>query len=54
MAVRKVEAMIPIYGSLIIKQKMSILEVPGTIREEVEKWLMENEDEFVEKLGGNV
>lgn len=42
MAVKKSDAMVPVYGNLILKGQKDITEVPGVIREEVSQWLIDN------------
>lgn len=39
---KKVDVMVPVYGNLIIKGQKVISEVPGTIREDVSQWLIDN------------
>lgn len=38
----KADAMVPIYGNLIIKGEKVITEVPPSIREDVGQWLISN------------
>lgn len=42
---KRMSAMVPIYGNLIIKNKetgKTIADVPATVKEDVRKWLIEN------------
>lgn len=39
---KKMSAMAPIYGSLIVKGEKTILDVPETVKEDVRRWLVEN------------
>lgn len=39
---KKISAMAPIYGSLIVKGERVFSEVPAAIREDVRKWLVDN------------
>lgn len=42
MANKKADAMVPIYGNLIVKGQKVISEVPEVIREDVSQWLIDN------------
>lgn len=39
---KKMSAMAPIYGSLIVKGEKTLSDVPAVIREDVRAWLVEN------------
>lgn len=39
---KKSDAMVPIYGNLIVKGSKTISEVPEIIREDVSQWLIDN------------
>lgn len=39
---KKDNAMVPVYGNLIIKGQKVIGDVPGIIREDVSQWLVDN------------
>lgn len=42
---KKMSAMAPIYGNLIVKNKetgKTIADVPATVKEDVRKWLIDN------------
>lgn len=39
---KKVDAIVPIYGNLIIKGQKFISDVPEINRDEVSKWLIDN------------
>lgn len=39
---KKMSAMAPIYGSLIVKGEKTLSEVPSQVKEDVSQWLEEN------------
>lgn len=39
---KKMSAMAPIYGSLIVKGEKALSDVPAVVREDVSKWLKDN------------
>lgn len=39
---KKMEAVIPIYGNLIVNEQKKIIDVPGVIRDDVKAWLVNN------------
>lgn len=41
-AEKKVSAMVPIYGSLIVKGEKTLSSVPASIVEDVREWLINN------------
>ena len=42
MVKKKVDAMVPIYGNLIVKGRKVIMDVPDVIKEDVSQWLVDN------------
>lgn len=48
---KKMSAMAPIYGSLIIKGEKVLSNVPKTIKEDVRQWLVDNgHEELADEL----
>lgn len=39
---KRMNAMAPIYGNLIVKGERAFSEVPATVKEDVRKWLVDN------------
>lgn len=39
---KKMSAMAPIYGSLIVKGEKALSDVPATVKGDVSKWLKDN------------
>lgn len=42
MAKRKMSAMAPVYGNLIVKGAKTLSEVPAQVKEDVSQWLKDN------------